>query len=711
MNYRALLLLASVAACPTSVFAQAEEGEVLRGPAPTWAEPLELRPLPEDASGLLYFRKQNTVIRLDDSGEKTFLAQRVALLHPQALQLGNIQIEWNPASGAPVIHALKIHRDGQEINVLDNASFEVLRREDLLDQAMLTGLLTAVLQVPDLRVGDELEISYTVPTAAPTLGAQSFGLLSMAHTPAPGRFRLGVSWDDGQEPRFKFSQDVEAGVVRTPGRLSILFDEPENITPPRDAPFRYNWMRAIEYTDFASWEEVSSRFAALYRAASSLGPDSAVRQEAARIAAAYDSDADRAAAALKLVQQQVRYIYVGLNGGNFSPATAEETWQRRFGDCKGKTTLLLALLNELGIDSEAVLANNAGFDDGLVARLPSPGLFDHVLVRARIDGQTLWMDGTMPPVARASVEPIIGYRWVLPLSDGGSGIDEIAPKPFTLPQEMGLYEIDARDGFEEPATVTSASITRGIEGLAEFLQLSALSSDQLETAFRTQLAGSEQWDTIDSVTYRFDEKTQASILTIKGTGPVDWENERGNGYSLELPGGGFIPPSRRQRSRDQDRTAPYYSPPSYSCYVTTVRVPETTSVDDWTYNSTFDTELFGRNYYRTMEIGDDGTIRMIRGARQDIFEISPEQAARENGQIADFDNSKAVIRYYPGLLSGDDAGDAAAENDKRPRQVLSDESRQAIAYARAKADRVPATHEIDWASPDVPCLPEWVLDK
>lgn len=79
---------------------------------------------------------------------------------------------------------------------------------------------------------------------------------------------------------------------------------------------------------------------------------------------------DRAAAALKLVQQDVRYIYIGLNGGNLSPATAEETWQRRYGDCKAKTVLLLALLRELGIEAEAVLVNNSGADDGLDERLP-----------------------------------------------------------------------------------------------------------------------------------------------------------------------------------------------------------------------------------------------------------------------------------------------------------------------------------------------------
>jgi hypothetical protein len=45
----------------------------------------------------------------------------------------------------------------------DTQGLTFLRREDQLEAAMLDGLLTAVLRVPDLRVGDDLEIAYTVP--------------------------------------------------------------------------------------------------------------------------------------------------------------------------------------------------------------------------------------------------------------------------------------------------------------------------------------------------------------------------------------------------------------------------------------------------------------------------------------------------------------------------------------------------------------------
>ena len=64
------------------------------------------------------------------------------------------------------------------------------------------------------------------------------------------------------------------------------------------------------------------------------------------------SETERARAALRLVQDQVRYVFVGLDGGNYTPASVADTWQRRYGDCKAKTVMLMALLREMGISAE-----------------------------------------------------------------------------------------------------------------------------------------------------------------------------------------------------------------------------------------------------------------------------------------------------------------------------------------------------------------------
>ncbi len=656
----------------------AQDEQVLTGPAPDWVEASEPAPVPADAAGLVFVRRQDVLVHLGEEGQSTYQGQRMKLLHPQALEAGNLALTWNPAAGAPTVHTLRIHRGGEVIDVLANSEFEVLRREDQLEQAMLNGLLTAVLRVPDVRVGDELEWAFTSPSHDPTMQDDSFGMLALGPAPPAGRFRLGLSWEDGQEPAVRLTSDLVGLAQRGPRALQLSFDDPGMLSPPKDAPPRYNWQRVIEYSDFKSWPAISQRFGALFAAASQPAPDSPVRQEAARIAKAHSGKLERAQAALELVQQQVRYIYVGLDGGNFDPANADQTWQRRYGDCKGKSALLLALLRELGVEAEAVLANNSGLDDGFDARLPNPGLFDHVLVRARIEGKAYWLDGTLPQVADAGLEPMLPYRWVLPLSDRGGTLEAVRQEPFALPQEMGLYEIDSRAGFDEPARLVQTTLKRGVEGLAEYVQFSALTPDQLTAAFSNALAGESGWNEIEDVVYRYDRGTRASILTITGTGPVDWEDEGDGGHGLTLPGGGFNPPGRRQRASGHDQKAPFYSAPGYGCYATTVRLPQGTEMENWGFNTVFDTMIYGRLFYRMMERRDDGTIRMVRGSRVEDREITAERARRDNDRLADFDNSKAYITYDPDRTMS----------------------------ASGKLGSVPATYEIDWLSAGAPCLPE-----
>lgn len=672
MRFLVSILLASTLMMHGSAYAKNEQ--VQRGAAPSWATPSELMPVPTDASGLVFVRRQDTLIHLDEQGQAHYIGYRIKLLHPNALQLGNLSISWNPAAGAPTVHDIRVHRDGQIIDVLQNTSFEILRREGQLEAAMLDGNLTAVARIPDLRVGDELEVAHTVRISDPTLGKNDAGVLLLLGNPASGRFRLGLSWISGQKPNIKMTSDMATASQNSENAVEFRFDNPPTLTPAKDAPQRYNWQRVVEYSDFADWNAISQRFAALFRSAAILPNASSLKQEASRIAKAQTSPFDRASAALKLVQQDVRYIYVGLGSGNLTPATAEDTWQRRYGDCKGKTVLLLALLAELGIEAEPVLASNAGADDGLDQRLPSLQMFDHVLVRAKIDGRRYYLDGTLPSVVVPSVDPVLPYRWILPLKAQGNSIERLEWRPATKPDELNLFEIDARAGFTQPARITNTIISRGIKGLEQQVQLSGLAPGELLNGMRQQLIG-DTWQVIDDVKWRFDQTTQASVLTVSGTGAIDWDDDGDGAKSLALPGGGFSPPSKRIRAAEQDQKLPYYNQPEFSCHVTTVRLPTDTPAKKWSFAPSYDTRIFGRNYYRAFDLRD-GAIRMVRGSRIEQQEIDAESARRDNDRITAFDNSKGSVYYNP----------------SRTRPTL------------VSGSLVPTTYEIDWIANSAPCL-------
>src|SRR5579862_896010 len=119
-------MLAATSAC-------AQPDQVRRGPAPAWATSSTPLPVPENVSGSLFVRRQDVETHLSDQGQAQYLGYRVKILQSNALPLGNISIAWNPRSGAPIVHDIKVFRDGKIIDVLGSTSFEILRREDQLE--------------------------------------------------------------------------------------------------------------------------------------------------------------------------------------------------------------------------------------------------------------------------------------------------------------------------------------------------------------------------------------------------------------------------------------------------------------------------------------------------------------------------------------------------------------------------------------------------
>ena len=154
-------------------------------------------------------------------------------------------------------------------------------------------------------------------------------------------------------------------------------------------------MPLLETSSFADWQAVSRVHGpALRHDGCDQGGAVRWRRRSRRLSPRVPIPFGAAGAALELVQAKVRYLFNGLDRGNYVPQTPEQTWTLRYGDCKAKTLLLLAILRGLDIDGEPVLAN-AQIGDAVPERLPSAAAFNHVLVHAkRSVASDYWLDGT-----------------------------------------------------------------------------------------------------------------------------------------------------------------------------------------------------------------------------------------------------------------------------------------------------------------------------
>ena len=119
----------------------------------------------------------------------------------------------------------------------------------------------------------------------------------------------------------------------------------------------------------------------------------------------FNSIRARVLGALQWVQGEIRYFSVSLGESTHRPHDPAWVVQRRYGDCKDKTYLLVSLLRELGIDAQPMLVSLQS--RRMPAKLlPSPEVFDHAIVRVRLQGKSYYLDGTRPAQSAGRLDTI-----------------------------------------------------------------------------------------------------------------------------------------------------------------------------------------------------------------------------------------------------------------------------------------------------------------
>ncbi|QIG79243.1 DUF3857 domain-containing protein [Stakelama tenebrarum] len=547
-------------------------------PAPDWVDTASV---PEDAatasSPYVILDQQQ---RIDGDRLWSYADTALRITSTQmATEFGTINLTWQPEKGDIIIHRVAILRDGETIDVLaGEAEFSVLQREQQLEQAFITGTLTATLAVEGLRVGDILRFTYSVTQADDALGGNVQSLAPVMRSPMKVGFgRIRLLWPTGQDVHWKShveGLDVTESDSGGYHEVHIALPAPEEPDLPGDAPARYRELPLVEISSFDGWRDVSAAMTPLYRTEGLIAPGSPLAQEVAKIASATSDPRERAARALMLVQSEIRYLFQGMNGGNYVPQTPAETWERRYGDCKAKTLLLLAILHELGIEADPAMMSLTA-DAFVPQRLPMAGAFDHVLVRADIDGETYWLDGTRSGATLADIGNRPQSRHALPMVEAGASLEEIARRPHAQPDTVTQLEIDSRAGIRLPSLYSISTEIRG--DLVDMLRTASAtaSPEQIEGFIKSifsDLLGQNYYYLDGEIS--ISEETGTATVQSRGIYWANWDEENGRhklAIDPTLPDLTFTPNRARREWRDIPVMAGEYSDERV---VTRYRLPE-----------------------------------------------------------------------------------------------------------------------------------------
>ena len=644
-------------------------------PPEAWVKPMSLPAiLPAVDGAPAQVLNEDQQVSFDADGYTYYTEIAFRINTPQGLQAAMTMLSWNPDNAVATVHKVQIRRGDQVIDILaDGQTFQTMRRENNLEQSMLDGTLTAVLQPEDVQVGDILDYSLSIRHEDPLFKGHSDTVMANLFPLPVGQMRMRAVWPKALPLRWRASDDLTgAKVIKTADGSELNVSVPNYVSPkgPDQAPSRFSQFGQLEVTQFATWADVAALVAPLYDKAATLSPTSKLHAEADKIRAASSDPKIQAAAALHLVQDKVRYVFLGMNEGGYVPADADTTWARRFGDCKGKTTLLLALLKDLGIKAEPALVSTVA-GDGLDQRLPLMDVFDHVMVRADIAGKTYWLDGTRYGDRDLDSLAVPDFSWALPVRATGSTLQALTPTPLATPASEAIIHIDASAGIDTPAPAHLEVIVRGDAAVQLNTKLAGQVPADTDKQMRDYWKDAYDFITPDTVSWTFDKTSGTMSYVMDGKAKMAWDpasSSRGRQYEADSYRLGWT------RKLDRDSTKPHADAPMALSFPYYDKTEETVILPNKGAGFTIkgdavDQTISGYEFKRTLDI-KDGAFVLTASTRGLVPEVPYKEAVAAIDPIKKLREGTVYVRApldYKAtdadLAAGRDMGDAKTSGD------------------------------------------------
>ncbi len=370
------------------------------GPVPDWVVPSEVDLGVSEPQGAVrpssqYLLVDNQAL-LEEGGAVGLYQERVfRIVTAEALdELSRIEVEYDAASARVEMHRLEVWREGAWQDRLATAEAVQIQRESDLWQHILDGRSTLVVVPEDIRVGDTVRGAWTVYEENPLFDGHAAESWSMAWSVPVAMRRLRVLYP-AERPLFVgLHGEVSAPTESRLGdRIELRWDlqQVAGVEAPSGAPVDHVVWPWVQVSTYPDWAAVVDWSLQRYRLEDEPGAE--VETVARELAPADASPAEVYAAAVRWVQEEVRYFGVEVGAGSFHPRPPELVLRRRYGDCKDKTLLLVALLRARGLSAWPALVNTR--ERSALARwLPAPNDFDHVIVAVELDGRLRFVDPT-----------------------------------------------------------------------------------------------------------------------------------------------------------------------------------------------------------------------------------------------------------------------------------------------------------------------------
>jgi len=462
-----------------------------------------------------------------------------------------ISVDFDPSYQKLVFHTIQIIRNGQTINRLDLSKIKTIQPESGLDNFIYDGSKQAILFVDDVRKGDVLEYSFSLVGFNPIFSKYSDQFTTAYPSPIYNLY-YKVIMPVNRALNIKNNKESTTPVVHTADSDRIYEwkkNEVQALHPDDHLPGWYNAYPIVMVSEYNSWKEVNDWALALFPKNIALSKE--LQQKIQEIKTAYNTDESRAGAALRFVQDDIRYMGMEMGVHSHKPVNPNKVFEQRFGDCKEKSYLLCTMLQAMGIQANPILIST---DDkkALADELPTPRNFDHLTLCAGINGVTRYFDATIA-YQRGRLNDIAypDYQYGLVITDTTTALTAIKPHAMG---EQNIKEVFTVTDMSGNATLVVTTTHTGAFADDERSSFSNNSNYDMQQQMKKFYAFYYEKIKADSLTFIDNDSTGAFTTTEYYTIKDFWSNEKGVKKSVFSP---YVISSLLKKPDEQIRTMPY----------------------------------------------------------------------------------------------------------------------------------------------------------
>ncbi|MBK7688614.1 MAG: DUF3857 domain-containing protein [Elusimicrobia bacterium] len=317
-----------------------------------------------------------------DFTRKSHLTVLHKVQSPEAIKngFGEFQQDYNPKFDRLTMSAVVITPDGKRIHhnkVQDKARSG--------DNAVYDDTHVVTLTLPRLTVGSTVELKVVKHNFNPRVPGQIELFTQIDPLTEAKRVRYAVTWPQGMDLTFLPLNGLQPGnstLANGKHTREWVLEDRDEIPDEAHMPPLEHLAGTLAISHWKDWSQLDAFFAPVVEGSAKVTP--ALQKFAEGFVAKSTSTEIRIQEVFNYIDDNIRYVSMNLGQNGLTPHPAEETLKNRYGDCKDRTALAIALLKGLGVKAYPALVAPALPE--IQDTLPRWGYFNHMIAAVEHNG-------------------------------------------------------------------------------------------------------------------------------------------------------------------------------------------------------------------------------------------------------------------------------------------------------------------------------------